>query len=615
MDLERALPAVCLWKYGKADYFRHLLAIDRERLIACRVGPLRRIPREAYEPGACLEALLRPKGRGSLSVALGAVSRAVLGPLTEFGSPWLLNSRIGYPMRMDTLDGRSWESVLPPHEAELASGVLSALIPDRFSRSPERVTIPPEVWWDRFLGWLRQIVQAARKKHALSTWVYGLAIAAALVAGFWLGPSGLRSGLFAAAIVVPIVLLLLIVFAAAFFVGLYSPVYLLRALDFDMTRRRILGAARPRPAPGLQGATVKQPMRLPALGWFLRIAGGLVWLPAGLALFFLYSFYQFSGEPPTLALTLVTLAALVPALGLPPLIYLGYRLCLRPAEAALAGSRKAPVLYLRAFDDDGYDTFNPGGVTAYVLGLVFPGSTGTFGLLLTLHPLRVLRMIWGNPLDTAEEQLAWFFGRLGPFVAIGKPGEKLALGGAARVYVQDDSWKQTVLETMSVSQVIVLQPAETQGVWWEIDQILARIPPQKLLLSLINFRGRQARYTLFRLRFERVTGRQLPRCIGDGIFCRFDSEWMPQVLPARMRTPFLWPMCRCVLRFRATLRPFLESLAGRPAGLPEHDSPGWRLCSQTVAVALWLGVFFALCLTSLVLVPPFLGLFPGGAPP
>ncbi len=60
------------------------------------------------------------------------------------------------------------------------------------------------------------------------------------------------------------------------------------------------------------------------------------------------------------------------------------------------------------------------------------------------------------------------FSGLGPFVAIGKPGEALAHeGGAARLYVADEDWKQVVEFLVHRASAVVLQPEPTEGTLWE----------------------------------------------------------------------------------------------------------------------------------------------------
>ena len=47
---------------------------------------------------------------------------------------------------------------------------------------------------------------------------------------------------------------------------------------------------------------------------------------------------------------------------------------------------------------------------------------------------------------TYEERLARTLRKVGPFVAVGDPTERLPLLGAARMYAADEEWQETVDE-------------------------------------------------------------------------------------------------------------------------------------------------------------------------
>jgi hypothetical protein len=75
---------------------------------------------------------------------------------------------------------------------------------------------------------------------------------------------------------------------------------------------------------------------------------------------------------------------------------------------------------------------------------------------------------------TEEERIAKAGRAFGFVAAIGRPGERLPPGGAARLYVSDDQWKDAVGRLIDIAQVIVLRLGATAGVSWEIEEIIAR---------------------------------------------------------------------------------------------------------------------------------------------
>jgi hypothetical protein len=81
-----------------------------------------------------------------------------------------------------------------------------------------------------------------------------------------------------------------------------------------------------------------------------------------------------------------------------------------------------------------------------------------------------------------EEQFATALQAIGPVVAIGRPGESLPPLGAARTYVSGEDWQQVVAEWLPRAALVVVRLGETDGVWWEVEQAAARVPPERLLL-------------------------------------------------------------------------------------------------------------------------------------
>jgi len=108
----------------------------------------------------------------------------------------------------------------------------------------------------------------------------------------------------------------------------------------------------------------------------------------------------------------------------------GKQMGVESAQALLAEDNRPPVVYLRSFQDD-Y-------VTAE--GTLSTPELGAFGGALVGGMLEALDLAGGTV--TEEEQLAEALKDVGPFVAIGKPGEKLPQLGASRMYLQDSEWRQ-----------------------------------------------------------------------------------------------------------------------------------------------------------------------------
>lgn len=133
----------------------------------------------------------------------------------------------------------------------------------------------------------------------------------------------------------------------------------------------------------------------------------------------------------------------------------GRRLTAPMATEILKRDHRPPVLYLRAFRDDLFRSIRTPGFERYLF-----------------------------PFPTVEEELALEFRSLGPFVAIGKPGERLPQLGAARIYVPDSQWQSCVSDLMDESQLVILRigTSVTPGLSWEFTEAIKSVPSERLIL-------------------------------------------------------------------------------------------------------------------------------------
>jgi TM2 domain-containing membrane protein YozV len=127
----------------------------------------------------------------------------------------------------------------------------------------------------------------------------------------------------------------------------------------------------------------------------------------------------------------------------------------RTADEARAADPRPPVVYLRSFvaDDQPLLTF------AYTASV------------------------------SAEQEIAFAMDRIGPFIAIGKPGERLPELGAARLYVADEDWRMVVGEMMRDAALVVIRAGETPNLWWEIDETMKQCPRQRVIIVELGAPG------------------------------------------------------------------------------------------------------------------------------
>jgi hypothetical protein len=214
------------------------------------------------------------------------------------------------------------------------------------------------------------------------------------------------------------------------------------------------------------------------------------------------------------------------------LMQLGRKLDVSAGKNALQSDPRAPVVYLRSFDQDADSAHS-------------------------MTPLGSYRYF------TEEEQLAKVLRDIGPCIAVGDPREKLPDLGADRIYLGDE-WQRRVLELIASAQLIVLRGAGTEGLWWEFQQVVQRVDPKRVLLVVPS--NRQS-YEAFTRRAAEIVPMQMPEYpnrrhrIGSiRGFVVFGSGWVPKLLPRRrsyLRARFKEPF---VTAIKLTLQPLFRQL-------------------------------------------------------
>lgn len=135
------------------------------------------------------------------------------------------------------------------------------------------------------------------------------------------------------------------------------------------------------------------------------------------------------------------------------------RLRQRDARLVLRDDPRPPVIYLRSFIHDASRQ----------------------------NPLRVVRSSGGVPLvvfspPVHEVRLARVFRRVGPVIAVGKPGEPMPELGASRLYLEDAWWQPEVLRLVRSAALVVIRVSTTPGTYWEMVNVFRSVPGEKIVL-------------------------------------------------------------------------------------------------------------------------------------
>jgi hypothetical protein len=171
-------------------------------------------------------------------------------------------------------------------------------------------------------------------------------------------------------------------------------------------------------------------------------------------------------------------------------------------------------------------------------------------------------------LSPEEEQLALGFQPIGPFTAIGIPGEELAPLGAARGYLSETEWRGRVEELMTSARLVALRIGDTPSLLWELATAVRLVAPKRLVLLVAG----KAEYEAFRALAAPVLLKPLPdypALKGSGLrdtqpptsvkaIVYFSGDWTPTFVA--LRAP-RWRAGKPLTRaLRNAMRPVYEQL-------------------------------------------------------
>jgi len=229
-----------------------------------------------------------------------------------------------------------------------------------------------------------------------------------------------------------------------------------------------------------------------------------------------------------IAAALVAGIMFTPLAGIIPLFF-GY-LCLRRVKKFVVKSGKeviekdtrSPVLYLRSFQDEEEDS----SVVNYFRSAF---ASNRRDLAKTVPPAGIRE----------QDALGHVFRKIGPYIALGKPGEELPELGSSKLYVPNESWQKTVLDFFTRSKLIIFRAGETEGLRWELTELVKRVDPVKVVMLLpVGDEG----YSRFCRWANSILPTALPQEYPASRIVVFDGKWRPAYLaPGRTLTKTFAP--------------------------------------------------------------------------
>lgn len=170
----------------------------------------------------------------------------------------------------------------------------------------------------------------------------------------------------------------------------------------------------------------------------------------------------------------------------------GLRVASPDAETVLKNDHRPPILYFRSFSQE---------EEAHRFWKVL-GYANSWPILPGYSP-------W-PPME--QYQFNKLMNRLGPYIAIGRPGELLPEIGAARLYVSDEEWQDKVSLLLEKARFVVIRAGASPGLEWEIKQVVDRLPPTRILLITPP---KKRDYEAFRSWFSKLLPKPLPKKLGE----------------------------------------------------------------------------------------------------
>jgi TM2 domain-containing membrane protein YozV len=256
----------------------------------------------------------------------------------------------------------------------------------------------------------------------------------------------------------------------------------------------------------------------------------------------------------------------------------GWKYDVVTADQLLAADPRPPVVYLRSFEADREIFLRPDGFWKRAM-TVFVDYAVTF---------------------SPEQELAEILNRVGPVIAIGKPGEPLPELGAARLYVGDADWKAKVTDMMARAKLVLIRTGSTPNLHWEIEQAMARVPRRQILFVNLGDAKKTAAFDrYFEQRFGPVsrptTAAAVPvwmkmiftgRAVA-GTIIYFDSSLQPREEPIQLKISWAGLALGMMRPYRYPIQSAIKNV------FASLDLPWTARSGQTTAVllALFAGIF------------------------
>jgi len=133
---------------------------------------------------------------------------------------------------------------------------------------------------------------------------------------------------------------------------------------------------------------------------------------------------------------------------------------------------------------------------------------------------------WRLILRSDEEKLLKLLRRMGPAIALGRPGERLAQLGSVRIYVSEHCWRKVVDKLLVNAGLVVLRASNTPGLFWEMQRVREVLLPQQVIL-LNPFSGNPKGFEGLRRDVGELMHITIPGECRNEKLIGFGDNWLP----------------------------------------------------------------------------------------
>lgn len=189
----------------------------------------------------------------------------------------------------------------------------------------------------------------------------------------------------------------------------------------------------------------------------------------------------------------------------------GKKHAVKIGDSVLKDDARPPVIYLRSFKDESLES----SVFQRFKGLASSDKTWLAATV---------------PNNGIQEQdaLGYVFRKIGPYIALGKPGEELPELGSSKLYTSNDEWQNFIRAFFEKSRLVVFRAGLTASLKWELAEIVHAVSPQKVLMILPL---KAADYRGFIQWANSIMPTRLSEDYPTSRLVKFDSDWTPSYLP------------------------------------------------------------------------------------